>query len=85
MTIMVHDEADVVIEELFKSLQSRYQNNLEKSLKSSEFVFDHVHLLYFKCYKINPTWVGSYIDSPDWIKNKKRTIINIIKVLILYY
>ena len=23
---------------------------------------------------INPNRVGSYIDSPDWIKNKKATI-----------
>ena len=24
--------------------------------------------------EINPNRVGSYIDSPDWIKNKKATI-----------
>ena len=29
---------------------------------------DSVHLSYYKCHKINH--VGSYIDSPDWIKNK---------------
>ena len=23
-------------------------------MKVSEFVFDHVHLLYYKCHKINP-------------------------------
>ena len=28
--IMINDEADKVIEELFKSLQNKYQNNLEK-------------------------------------------------------
>ena len=43
-------------------------------MKGSEFVFDYVHLLYYKCHKINPKRVGSYIDSPDWIKNKKATI-----------
>ena len=26
------------------------------------------------CHKINPNRGGSYIDSPDWIKNKKATI-----------
>ena len=40
----------------------------------SEFVFDYVNLLYYKCYKINLNRGGSYIDSPDWIKNKKETI-----------
>ena len=50
--IITNDEADEVIEELFKSLKNRYQNNLE-SMKGSEFVFDYVHLLYYKCHKIN--------------------------------
>ena len=69
--IMINDEADEVIEELFDSLKNRYQNNLE-SMKDSESVFDHVHLLYYKCDKINPNRVGSYIDSPDRIKKKKQ-------------
>ena len=36
--------------------------------------FDCFHLLYYKCYKINLNRGGSYIDSPEWIKNKKATI-----------
>ena len=43
-------------------------------MKGSDFVFDYVHLLYYKCHKINPNRGGSYIDSPDWIKNKTTTI-----------
>ena len=65
---MINDEADEVIKELFDSLKNRYQNNLE-SMKGSEFVFDYVHLLYYKCHKINLNRGGSYIDSPDWRKN----------------
>ena len=42
-------------------------------MKVSEFVFDYVHLLYYKCHKINPNRGGLYIDSPDWMKNKKAT------------
>ena len=71
--IMVNVEADKVITKLFESLKNRYQNNLE-SLKSSEFFFNFVHLLYYKCHKINPNCGGSYVDSPDWIKSKKATI-----------
>ena len=37
--IMINDEADKVIKEIFDSLKNRYQNNLE-SMKGSEFVFD---------------------------------------------
>ena len=47
MEIIINDEADEVIEELFKSPKNRYQDNLE-SMKGKEFVFDYVHLLYYK-------------------------------------
>ena len=30
-----------------------------------------IFICYYKCHKINPNRGGSYIDSPDWIKNKK--------------
>ena len=48
-------------------------------MKSSEFVFDYVHLLYYRCHKINANRGGSYIDYPDWIKYKKATINRINK------
>ena len=70
---MISDEADEVTKELLDSLKSRYQNSLE-SIKDSEFVFNYGQLLYCKCHKINLNHGGSYIDSPDWIKNKKTTI-----------
>ena len=76
--IMSNDEADEVIKELFDSLKNRYQNNLEP-MKGSELVLDYNHLLYYKCYKINPNFGGSCIDTPDWIKNKKAAINPIIK------
>ena len=43
-------------------------------MKGSEFVFDYVHLLYYKYHKINQNLVGSYIGSRDWMKTKKPTI-----------
>ena len=42
-------------------------------MKGGEFVLNYVHLLYYKCHKKNPNHFGSYIDSPDWVKNKKAT------------
>ena len=45
-------------------------------MKGQDFIFDCVHLLYYQCHKINFKRGGSYIDSPDSIKNKKRKTIN---------
>ena len=67
--IIINNEADEVIKKLFNSLKNRYQNNLQ-SMRGSEFVFDYVHLIYYKCHRINFNCGGSYIDSPYWIKNK---------------
>ena len=41
-------------------------------MKGSGFIFDCVHSSYYKCHKINFEPGGSYIDSPDWIKKKKK-------------
>ena len=48
-------------------------------MKGSSFNLDQVNLLYCKCHKINPNHRGSYIDSPNWIQNKKATINTINK------
>ena len=42
--------------------------------EGSNFVFESVDLLYYSLHKISLNRGGSYIDSPDWIKNKKATI-----------
>ena len=51
--IMINDEPDEVMEELFQSLLFMYQIGLETSLRGSDFIFDCVQLLYYKCHKIN--------------------------------
>ena len=40
--MMIHDEVNEVMKELFDQLKNRYQNILE-SMKGSEFLFDYVH------------------------------------------
>ena len=62
--------ADENFKQHFKSLQNKYQDNVKKMMTISEFVFDYVHLLYYKYHKINPNVSGSYKDSADWVKNK---------------
>ena len=43
-------------------------------MEGSNFIFESVDLLYYSLHKIILNRGGSYIDSPDWIKNKKQTI-----------
>ena len=65
---------DEIIEELFKSILQRYQENLQQKMRGSDFAFDGVNFLYYDFNKISISRGGSYIDSPKWLKNKKSTI-----------
>ena len=62
------------LKKLFKSLLQKYQERLEEKMRGSEFVFDSDDLLHYKLQKISLNRGGSYIDSPEWLKNKKATI-----------
>ena len=44
-------------------------------MRGSDFIFDSVQMMYYKCHKINFKRGDSYIDPLDW-KNKKKTTIN---------
>ena len=67
---MISDDADEVIKNFLVRLE-KISKNLQ-SIRGSEFVFDYVQLLHYKCHKWNLNRGGSYKDSPDWIKAKKR-------------
>ena len=43
-------------------------------MRGSEFVPHSIDLLYYHLQKIGLKRGGSYIDSPEWLKNKKATI-----------
>ena len=73
--IMTGSDTHKVIEEFFKSFLQRYQESLQEKMRGSEFEFDGVNLLYYDFNKISLNRGGSYIDPPEWIKNKKSTII----------
>ena len=66
--IMIGLETDDIIDELVK-----YQEGLEKSQKRSEFVYDSVDLLCYHLHKISLKRGKSFTDSPEWLKNKKKT------------
>ena len=43
-------------------------------MRGSDFAFDGVNFLYYDFNRISINKVGSYIDSPKWLKDKKSTI-----------
>ena len=69
-----YNEVNEIVNEHFESPRSKYQNNLETPMRASDFIFDSVKLMYYKCHKVNFKYGGSYINSPHWIKKKKTTI-----------
>ena len=72
--IMIGDDNDDVIEELFKSFLKRYEENLQNKMRGSKIEFDGVNFLYYDFNKISINRGGSYIYSPKWLKDKKSTI-----------
>ena len=74
LEIMIGSDTNEVIEDLFKSLLQRYQENLEEKMRGSEFNFDAVNLLHYDPNKISLNRGGSYTKSPDWIGAKKAII-----------
>ena len=63
--IMIGSDTNEVIEDLFKSFLQRYQENLEKMMRGSEFGFDGVNALYYDFNKTSLDRGGSYIDSSE--------------------
>ena len=69
--IMMGNKTNENIEEFFKSFLQRYQEGLEESMRGSEIILDSVDALYYDLNKIILSRGGSYIDSLEWLKNKK--------------
>ena len=67
-------DTDEVIKLLFESFLQKCEENLQEKMKGSDFGFDGVNCFYYDFNKTNIYRGGSYIDSPQWLKNKKSTI-----------
>ena len=72
--ILMGDETDDIIKEVFKFFKQTYQERLEKKVKGSDFAFKNVELYYYSLHKTRLRRGKSYIESPEWLKNKKVTI-----------
>ena len=66
---MMDSETNEIIEERFESLLQKYQEGIEESMRGSEFAYDSVDTLYYNLNKVSLSRGGSYIDSPEWLKN----------------
>ena len=71
ITLTSYNDANEVVNKLFKSLLSKYQDNLETPMKGKDFIFDSVQLMYYKCHKVNFKCSGSYIVSQKQKSNNK--------------
>ena len=72
--VMKGNETDEIIKKRFESLLQNCPKKLEKPIGGSEFVPDSVDFLHYHLQKVGLKRRGSYIDSPEWLKNKKATI-----------
>ena len=72
--IMMGSETGKIVEDLFESFLQKYQEELEESMRGSEFAYDSVDALYYNLNKVSLSRGRSYIDSHKWLKNKKATI-----------
>ena len=68
------NDTDEIIKGLFESFLQKYEENLQGKMKGSDFEFIGVNFLYYDFNKISINRGGSYIDSPQWLKNKESTI-----------
>ena len=60
---MIYDNTYEAIKEFFESLLNKYQNELETSIRGTDFMSNYVHLIYYKCHKINRNRGVPYRDA----------------------
>ena len=74
ITIMSGIETEDAINELFNTFCKRCQDGLETKTRGSSFTFERIDLLEYHIHKTSLNRGSSYINSPEWIKNKGVTI-----------
>ena len=72
---MSYHNANEVVKKIFKSRFSKYQIGLETSTRRTDFIFDSVQLLYYKCHKI------STLKIDDWEKFEKNNLTIALNIL----
>ena len=62
------------IRRLFESFLDNYQKEKQIKREGSDFIFESVELMDYKLHKASLKRVKSYIESPEWLVNKRATI-----------
>ena len=70
----VTDDLDETATRLIDSLKTDYDKQILLSREGSNFVFSNIEELNIHIHKIDLKRGSSYIESPEWIKNKKCKI-----------
>ena len=73
ITIMIGIETEDAINGLFNTFRKR-SRRLETKMRGSSFTFERIDLLEYHLHKISLNRGSSYIESPEWLKNKGVTI-----------
>ena len=72
--LLIGSKTDDIINKVFESFLQKYQEKLQEKMKDSKFVFASVDLLYYSLHKTRLRRGKSYIESPEWLRNKRATI-----------
>ena len=59
MKQIIVNETDNIFNDRFESIFNKNQEELEKNMRRSEYVFDSIDLLYYELHKININRGGS--------------------------
>ena len=71
---MPSSNTDELLDQLLTSLYEKFQNDLQLTRESSGFAYESVEECNIHFHKIDLQRVGSFIESPPWLKYKKATI-----------
>ena len=71
---MSGDDTNEIIKSLFESFLQRFEENLQETLRGSDFEFDGINFFNYNFNKTSIYGGGSYINSPKWLQDKKSTV-----------
>ena len=68
---MPSSNTNEIIEQLLTSLHKKFDDDLVLSRESSSFVYESIEECNIHFHKIDLRRGASFIDTPEWLKNKK--------------
>ncbi len=71
--IMEGTDIEELLDEMRVSLMRQYEKILN-TMEASDYVFVRVVEMTYHCHRVDLNRGGSYIELPDWVKNKKCCI-----------